>query len=123
MSDTLLTGSCHCGAVRFEVRTAVEPAVRCNCSLCRRRGALMSPTFAAESLRIVQGEDQLTMYQFNTRVARHFFCQRCGVYPFHQTRKDAMLWRVNLGCIDGLDAYGLETTIANGASLSTVEDA
>jgi hypothetical protein len=88
MSNDLHHGSCHCGAVQFEVRTALTPAARCNCSLCRRKGALMTPPFAAAALKIVQGEDALTLYQFNTRVARHYFCKHCGIYPFHQTRKD-----------------------------------
>ncbi|MNR82750.1 Glutathione-dependent formaldehyde-activating enzyme [compost metagenome] len=117
------SGSCHCGAVRFEVSTALEPATRCNCSLCRRRGALMSPAFDVSALRIIDGADALAMYQFNTRVARHFFCKVCGVYPLHQTRKDPQIWRVNLGCLDGVDSYALENTLADGASLSVVEDA
>lgn len=123
MDVRLHTGSCHCGAVRFEVRTALTPAVRCNCSLCKRRGALMSPVFDASELRIVEGKKELALYQFNTRAARHFFCKTCGVYPFHQTRKDATLWRVNIGCLDGVDPYALEASVADGASLSVVEDA
>jgi hypothetical protein len=123
MSAELLHGSCHCGAVKFEVHTAVEPATRCNCSLCRRKGALMSPTFTADQLKIVSGEDALTLYQFNTRVAKHYFCKHCGIYPFHQTRRDATQWRVNLGCLEGVDAYALEAGVANGASLSVVGDA
>ena len=71
MSATWFNGSCHCGAVKFAVRTALEPAARCNCSLCRRRGALMSPMFAAADLKIVEGEDVLTLYRFNTHTARH----------------------------------------------------
>ncbi|HWU97229.1 MAG TPA: GFA family protein [Oxalicibacterium sp.] len=123
MTHSIHAGSCHCGAVKFEVRTALEPATRCNCSLCRRKGALMSPTFAADALHIVQGREQLSMYQFNTRVARHYFCKVCGIYPFHQTRKDPDAWRVNLGCLDGIDAYALENNVADGASLSVMEDA
>lgn len=117
------TGSCHCGTVKFEVRTALAPATRCNCSLCRRRGALMSPTFNVSDLRIVEGADALSLYQFNTRAAQHFFCKVCGVYPFHQTRKDPQAWRVNLGCLDGVDSYALDHTLADGASASVVEDA
>ena len=116
-------GSCHCGAVRFEVRTALTPAGRCNCSLCRRKGALMSPPFEAGRLTITQGEDALTLYQFNTRVAKHFFCRHCGIYPFHQTRRDAKLWRVNIGCLEGIDPYTLDAGLSDGASLSVVEDA
>jgi hypothetical protein len=123
MSAQHYTGSCHCGAVKFEVRTTLTPATRCNCSLCRRRGALMSPAFHVSDLRIVEGENALSLYQFNSRVARHFFCKVCGVYPFHQTRKDKETWRVNLGCLDGVDSYALEHTLADGAGLSVVEDA
>lgn len=123
MTSYLHHGSCHCGAVKFEVETSVTPAARCNCSLCRRRGALMSPGFPASALRILSGEDALTLYQFNSRVAKHYFCKHCGVYPFHQTRTDASKWRVNLGCLDGVDSYALEASVANGASLSVVDDA
>jgi len=123
MSATSLKGACHCGAVQFEVRTELEPAVRCNCSLCRRKGALMSPIFARENLTILAGEDSLTLYQFNTRAAKHYFCKHCGIYPFHQTRRDVTRWRVNLGCLEGVDAYALEASLADGASLSVVGDA
>jgi hypothetical protein len=109
--------------VKFEVRTALAPATRCNCSLCRRRGALMSPMFDASELKIVAGESALTSYRFNTGTAHHFFCSRCGIYPFHQTRKDPACWRVNLGCLEGVDPYALDATVADGASLSVVEDA
>ncbi len=120
MTAQLYTGSCHCGAVRFEVHTPIEPAGRCNCSMCRRRGALMSPFVPADQLRIVSGMDALTLYQFNTRVAKHYFCKHCGIYPFHQTRKDPNAWRVNLGCLDGVDPYALQASVADGASLSVV---
>lgn len=123
MSAGLLLGSCHCGAVKFEVRTAVTPATRCNCSLCRRKGALMSPLVAADELTVLSGSDALTLYQFNTHVAKHYFCRHCGIYPFHQTRKWPQLWRVNLGCLEGVDSYALDAAVADGASLSVVEDA
>lgn len=123
MNTHLLKGSCHCGAVKFEVNTPVSPAARCNCSLCRRKGALMTPPFTADQLTIRQGEDALTLYQFNTRVAKHFFCKHCGIYPFHQTRKDPKLWRVNIGCLEGVDPYTLDAGLSDGASLSVVEDA
>ncbi|SAL04907.1 glutathione-dependent formaldehyde-activating protein [Caballeronia arationis] len=119
----LLQGACHCGRVRFEVRTALAPASRCNCSLCRRKGAPMTPPFAAAELKILSGEDALTLYQFNTRVAKHYFCKHCGIYPFHQTRKDPQLWRANIGCLEGVDPYTLDAGLSDGASLSVVEDA
>ncbi|VVE75555.1 GFA family protein [Pandoraea sputorum] len=122
MSETL-QGSCHCGAVRFEVVTPVEPAARCNCSLCRRKGALMTPPFPEANLRILSGQDDLTLYQFNTRLAKHYFCKHCGIYPFHETRMMPGMWRANIGCLDGVDPYALEYTVANGQKHSVVEDA
>ncbi|WP_114812585.1 GFA family protein [Paraburkholderia kururiensis] len=123
MNESLYKGACHCGAVKFEVRAAITPAMRCNCSLCRRRGALMSPAFDADLLTIVQGEDAVTRYEFNTHIAKHYFCRHCGIYPFHQTRLDPLRWRVNIGCLEGVDPYALECSVSNGASLSVVEDA
>jgi hypothetical protein len=117
------SGSCHCGKVQFEIDSPVTPAVRCNCSLCQRKGALMTPAFAQANLRIISGGDDLLVYQFNTRVARHFFCRHCGIYPFHQTRKDRGLWRANIGCLHGVNPYALDSTVSDGASLGVVGDA
>ncbi|BAO92099.1 GFA family protein [Caballeronia cordobensis] len=120
MNPTTLKGACHCGTVTFEADTPAEPAKRCNCSLCRRRGAVMSPPFTRDRLRILSGEDALVLYQFNTRVAKHFFCKHCGIYTFHQTRSNPQEWRVNLGCIEGVNAYALASAVADGASSSVV---
>ncbi|BAN27369.1 glutathione-dependent formaldehyde-activating GFA (plasmid) [Caballeronia insecticola] len=80
----------------------------------------MSPPFPAGKLRILSGESELASYQFNTRVAKHFFCKRCGIYTFHQTRTNPDHWRVNLGCVEGIDAYSLDAPVADGASSSIV---
>ncbi len=72
------TGRCHCGAVQFEV-TLVDgfsTIRRCTCSYCRMRGAVVASAEMAD-IRIVQGEEALTRYRFNTGTAAHFFCSRC----------------------------------------------
>lgn len=116
-------GSCHCGAVTFEIDTPTTPAVRCNCSLCRRKGILMTPPFLEGNLRIVTGRDELVVYQFNSRVAQHFFCRHCGVATFNKTRKDPLYWRANIGCFADADLYALETSVLDGASTSVISDA
>jgi hypothetical protein len=83
----------------------------------------MSPPFEKDNLQIVSGADALTVYQFNTRVAKHYFCRHCGIYTFHQTRKDANLWRVNIGCLEEINGFALQSSVSDGASLSVVEDA
>ncbi|WP_246190038.1 GFA family protein [Pandoraea captiosa] len=110
--------------MRFEVLTSVEPATRCNCSLCRRRGALMTPAFPEANLRILAGRDALTLYQFNTRVAQHYFCKHCGIYPFHAARTMPGMWRANVGCLEDVaDPYAIDHGVADGKTLSVVEDA
>ena len=108
-------GQCHCGKVKFEVKTDLKRVVRCNCSLCRRRAALM--TYADENdLRIVEGEDALTLYQFHTMQAKHYFCKVCGIYTFHRTRRFPDKYGVNIGCLEGVDPYSFEPELIDGAS-------
>lgn len=108
-------GSCHCGKVRFELRTDLKPALRCDCSICKRKGV---PMVTAEegSFRILSGEESLSLYQFHTGRARHFFCKVCGIYTFHNPRSNPALTRVNSGCLEGLDPLTLETELIQGAS-------
>jgi hypothetical protein len=101
MTDTH-KGSCHCGAVSYEVDACIDHVVDCNCSICRRCGALWHGV-ANDSLRILTGEQELTLYQFNTMSARHYFCRTCGVHPFVRPRLKPDAWGINVRCLDGVD--------------------
>lgn len=118
----IMTGRCHCGAVEFEVEleNGLGNVRRCNCSLCRRKGAIMAG-LPKERLRVVKGEDTLTLYQWNTKVARHYFCSVCGIYTHHQRRSNPDEVGFNVACIEGVDplAFG-EVPVGDGASLSLV---
>ena len=119
MSETR-TGRCHCGAVEFEVtlESGLGPAIRCNCSLCRRKGIVMGGV-PLDSLQVTKGADKLTLYQWHTNTARHFFCSICGIYTHHQRRTDPTRYGFNIACIDDVDPYALEeVTIVDGASMS-----
>jgi hypothetical protein len=96
--------SCHCGAVVLELELPdgiVNPR-RCNCSICRRKGAIAA-TVPLSGLRIVQGRETLRLYQFNTRTARHYFCSVCGIYTHHQRRSNPNEYGYNVGCLEGVD--------------------
>jgi len=99
-------GKCHCGAVRFEATLSegFDTIRRCTCSYCRMRGAV---AVSAEmgGVRIVQGEDVLTSYQFGTGSANHFFCSRCGIYTHHQRRSNQDQYGVNVACLDGVSPF------------------
>jgi len=116
---TRYEGSCHCNAVTFSVQTTLSPVLRCNCSLCRRKGAIMAAV-AAEHFELLSGEDHLSLYQFNTHTAKHYFCKVCGIYTFHRPRTNPRIYRVNVACLAGVDPFSLEVGLNDGAALSTV---
>jgi len=98
--------SCHCGSVVLELdlpHGIVDPR-RCDCSLCRRRGAIVA-SVALDGIRIVQGEDVLRLYQFNTMTARHYFCSACGIYTHHQRRSKPTEYGYNVACLDGVNPF------------------
>lgn len=106
-------GSCHCGRVAFEVDGDIRGVVECNCSICRRKGALWHAA-KADQVRITAGESDLGTYQFNTMKARHYFCKACGVSPFSHPRIDPSLWVVNVRCLEGVDLKSLPVQLFDG---------
>ena len=101
-------GQCHCGAVKFTVHLEeglVDPC-RCNCSICKRHGAIMG-FVEREDFTIDEGGEALTLYQFNTNIAKHYFCSRCGIYTHHQRRSIPTQVAFNIGCLDGVDPHVL----------------
>lgn len=98
-------GSCHCGAVKFRGKLPDPIRVaRCNCSICSIKGAVTLGVPLAD-LEVVEGEDALTLYQFGTRTAKHWFCSRCGSYTHHQRRSDPNTYGVNVACLEGMSPF------------------
>jgi hypothetical protein len=114
----LYQGQCHCGAVKFSFEHApITEGLRCNCSICVRKGALMSNFFLSpDALTIDAAAGQIGLYQFASKVAKHHFCKTCGIYTFHETKRKPGHYRVNLGCIDVLDTLNMPVVIADGAA-------
>jgi len=108
--------ACHCGSVTF---TAWLPddidGIRCNCSICAMKGAVMVG-LPADRLEVTGGDEALSCYQFHTKVAKHYFCSRCGIHCFHQRRSDASQFAVNAACIEGISPYEdfPEVPVSNG---------
>lgn len=72
---------------------------------------------APEDIKISVEGEALSTYEFGTGVAQHYFCNRCGIYPFHQTIRAPGHYRVNIGCVEGVDATQLPFTVFDGAGL------
>jgi hypothetical protein len=122
------TASCHCGALRFRFRSEeITTGLRCNCSICVRKGAVMSARyFAPDEIEDLQGMESLAVYRFGDRGLDHCFCRVCGISPFsvvHAVPADYAgparpgSYRLNLGCVDGLDALALDITVIDGRAL------
>lgn len=92
-------GGCHCGAVRFRVTIGKRVVSECNCSMCRKKAALHLIVPDGD-FELLSGEDSLTTYTFNTHVAQHRFCSRCGIHAFGRPRSQPDKITVNLRCLD-----------------------
>jgi hypothetical protein len=96
----LHTGGCHCGAVRFQVEAPDGMEVEdCNCSICRMSGFLHL-IVPKSKFRLLAGEAKLSLYTFNTGVAKHYFCTTCGIKPFYIPRSNPDGVDVNVRCLD-----------------------
>ena len=105
---------CHCNGVEAEINILenFDKTLRCNCSLCKRKGAVMSMV-KNEDFKIVKGEDKLKLYQFHTKVAKHYFCSVCGIYTHHNPRSNPEMTGFNLGCIDEINIFDLKNIAVN----------
>ena len=102
------TAACHCGTVKFRVTLTdgLATARRCTCSYCTMRGAV-AVSASLDGIEFVAGEDNLTLYQFGTRTARHYFCRTCGIYTHHQRRSNPTQFGINLACLEGVTPWDL----------------
>lgn len=99
-----VTGGCHCGAVRFSAHVPHDSVVlACNCSICAMTG-FQHLIVKHQAFNLVQGEDKLSSYRFNTQQANHLFCAVCGIKSFYQPRSHPNSWSININCIDNYAA-------------------
>ena len=115
---TTYQGSCHCGAVKFELDTdPISSAMECNCSICSRAGWLLA--FApATQFRLLSGAEALADYQFGKKHLHHEFCKACGVRAFSKGElRGAEMRAVNVRCLEGVDVRALQIKQVDGKSL------
>lgn len=102
-------GACHCGTVTFRVTLSngLHTARRCTCSYCRRRGAV-AVSAELDGVTILTGQEALSVYQFNTGTAKHYFCSVCGIYTHHQRRSNPRQYGVNVACLIGRSPFDFD---------------
>ena len=118
METKTYDGSCHCGAVKYQVTMEPTKAMSCNCSICRRTGALLTfvPTSA---FTLIAGADAQADYQFKQHRIHHMFCKTCGVRSFARGSdgKGNEMIAINLRCVPAVDLDALEIQTFDGASI------
>ncbi|PZX14820.1 GFA family protein [Celeribacter halophilus] len=110
--------SCHCGSVQFEVRLTDEfnTIRRCTCSYCRMRGAV-AVSAQLDGINFLKGEETLTLYEFNTKTAKHYFCPVCGIYTHHQRRSNPTQIGINVACLAGVSPFDFaEVVVYDGVN-------
>lgn len=114
MTRSWKKGGCHCGAVRWEAETDDNVVVdACNCSICSMTGFLHL-IVPKSRFRLLQGQEALTAYTFNTGVARHLFCKRCGIKSFYVPRSNPDGYSLNLNCMDRTQFKSVESRAFDG---------
>jgi hypothetical protein len=109
-------GSCHCGAVRFEVEIDSGAASRCNCTACTKTGVL-SAIAKPEALRVLAGEGDLGMYEWGAKISKRFFCKCCGVHCFargHLAEVGGDYVSINFNCLDDVELSDVNVTYWDG---------
>ncbi len=113
------TGGCHCGRVRYTVTTAFEPVISCNCSLCSKRGSLLTFVPPDQFAHTTGGDDDLTEYRFNKHVIRHLFCPVCGIASYSKGTGPGgqPMVAINVRCLDDVDLDTITITPFDGRSV------
>ena len=107
--------TCHCGGVEAEVSlpNGLKNIIKCNCSICRKKGITMINKIGLEDLKIKKGEELLKLYQYHSKNAKHYFCSVCGIYTHHNPRSNPSITGFNLGCVDDVDTFDLKDIAIN----------
>ena len=95
-------GSCSCSKVTFEVKTKLKRISKCNCSICTKKG-IIHHVVDQNQFNLISGKDSLSLYQFGTMRAKHYFCKHCGIQMFNNPRTYPEKVSVNVNCIDDFD--------------------
>ena len=107
-------GSCHCGQVEFDVTLDLDKSVVCDCSICSKKGGIINRV-APEDFELHTPIESLSLYQFHTRTAKHYFCPTCGIYTFHRPRTAPEMWGINVRCLEGVDLSNIKITQVHGS--------
>ena len=107
--------TCHCGEVEAKVNVpekGFEKIMRCNCSICKRKGYIIG-VVGPDDFKLIKGEELLKLYQFNTKAAQHYFCSNCGIHTHNRPRSNPKIYGINIACVEGVNPFEIENVPVN----------
>ena len=120
-------GSCHCGAVQFEIDANIDHVRACDCSICSMRGALIFRV-NDEDFRLLTPLESLAVYRWGSHTAADYFCPTCGIMPFRKPSQPTAIereagmrpfdgWAVNARCLGGFDPSSVPVRKITGSKI------
>jgi len=110
-------GGCHCGDVRFKLKLEKsiedQDITACNCSMCEKL-AYLHLIIPKSEFELTSSKDNLSLYQFNKNIAKHYFCKKCGIKSFYQPRSHPDCWSVNVRCLDDFSQFKIKVKNFDG---------
>jgi hypothetical protein len=113
-----ITGSCHCGNIRFTLDWQPEPveipARACGCSFCVKHGGVWTSCPTGRLRVTVDRPLRVTPYEFGTKTAQFHVCLDCGITPVVTSFIAGRLYAVvSVNAFDNVDVTSLRRTPAS----------
>lgn len=112
----MLTGACHCGAVRVTIPRKPRAVTDCNCSICRRYGALWA-YYKASVVKILAPKAGFSKYSWKRKIRAYCRCKKCGCVTHYEYRKKRR------NSIVAVNAVNFEPTALEGARIRHLDGA
>ncbi|TQV78059.1 GFA family protein [Exilibacterium tricleocarpae] len=114
----MIKGSCHCGAIKYTLDDSPTQAIRCNCTICRRKACILAFS-SPDRLALDADASVIAEYTFGEENIRHQFCAKCGCSPLGRGigPDGNEMVGINLNCTEGFDLSTVSIEDFDGASL------
>lgn len=113
----MIQASCHCGAVTIGIPAKPESATSCNCSICRRLGALWA-FFPVGTVEVAAGPEATQEYAWGKKTRRFVRCATCGctTHVLPMVARPESEIEVNMRLFDEADTGPLRIRMFDGAA-------
>ena len=78
----------------------------------KKKGYIIG-VLGSDDFKLNKGEDLLTLYQFKTKTAQHYFCKVCGIHTHNRPRSNPKIYGINIACVEGIKPFEIENVPVN----------